>query len=275
MRAVEYENVATLWRDTEAFLSRDAANNTQALSAIARLLARGAHHDERYFAVRDDADETVVGAAVRVDSKTLFCSAMPEAAALLLGEFLNEHNVRLDGVVGECVVLDAFAKSFDHAHHVHGNMMLYQLMSGPNFGRAMGELRAVTMADVDLMVAWQRAFEIEVNMIRVPTPIEERVAASIKDGAPVFWIDDGVPVAMAGARKLPASSARIGPVYTPPALRGRGYAQAIVAAAGTHVARDEPRTIFLFTAAENPASNKAYQRIGYVHIADHAHWIFD
>ena len=268
-----------MWRDAEAFLSRDAANNTQALSAIARLLARGAQHDERYFAVTqcepDDATAAVVGAAVRVDSKTLFCLAMPEDAAGLLGEQMNVKKVSLDGVVGARGVLNVFTQAFGHAHHVHGNMMLYQLMSAPDFGRATGELRVVTMADVDLMIEWQRAFEIEVNMIKVPTPIAERVAASIKDGAPVFWIDDGVPVAMAAARKLPASSARIGPVYTPPELRGRGYAQAIVAAVGTHVARDAPRTIFLFTAAENPASNTAYQRIGYQHIADHAHWIFD
>lgn len=58
-------------------------------------------------------------------------------------------------------------------------------------------------------------------------------------------------------------------------LRGRGYAQAVTAAASAHVQRDGPRTVFLFTDAVNPASNKAYQRIGFVHIADHAHLLFD
>ena len=126
-----------------------------------------------------------------------------------------------------------------------------------------------------LLIEWHRAFEIEVGMIAVQTPIEERVALRIKNQQFILWMDEGKAVSMAGANPLPAASARIGPVYTPPALRGRGYAQAVTASASEHVQRDEPRTVFLFTDAINPASNKAYQRIGFMHLSDHAHLLFD
>jgi predicted GNAT family acetyltransferase len=132
-----------------------------------------------------------------------------------------------------------------------------------------------TVDDLDLLIEWHRAFEIEVGMIAVPTPLAERVALRINNQQLILWIDDGKVVSMAGANPLPAASARIGPVYSPPALRGRGYAQAVTAAAGEHVQRDHSRTVFLFTDAVNPASNKAYQRIGYVHQSDHAHLLFD
>jgi predicted GNAT family acetyltransferase len=275
VKVVECESAATMWRDAEALLCGDAANNTQLLGAITRLIERGAHRGERFFTVRDGLLASVVGAAIRVESHTLFCSEMSADAARFLARYLRSHDAALAGISGRTDALNAFTEAFGAAHHVHNDRMLYALRGEPNFGRAPGELRAVTLADIELLSQWYRAFEIEADIVPAETPLEQRVRMSILESAYSFWVVDGVPVAMAGARKLPAASARIGPVYTPPELRGRGYAQALTAAASEQVQHDGPRTVFLFTDASNPASNKAYQRIGFVHIADHTHVLFD
>jgi predicted GNAT family acetyltransferase len=274
MIVVEYSDAPTLWREAEAFLSRDPANNTHQLSAVKRILDLGARGGERFFAVRDDRD-VLTGSALVVDTQTLFLSLMAPDAVTALAAQLRDSEVRLAGVIGRQDLLDTFIASFAQSATVFVNLMLYQLEGAPDSGRASGDARLATMDDLSLLVNWHAAFEREVGMIKVPTPLQERVSRRIDDQQLSLWIVDGAVVSFAGANALPASSARVGPVYTPPELRGRGYAQAVTVAASLQVQRDEPRTVFLFTDASNPASNKAYQRIGFRHIADHAHWLFE
>ena len=273
MIVTEYADAPTLWREAEAFLSRDPANNTHQLSAIKRILDLGARGEERFFAVRNDHD-ALVGSAVVVDTQTLFLSVMSRDVVASLAAHLRDARARLAGVIGRQDMLDTFVATFAQPATVLVNLMLYRLEGDPDFGRATGGARLATMDDLSLLVDWHAAFEQEVGMIKVPTPLEERVTRRINDQQLSLWVDDGVVVSFAGANALPASSARIGPVYTPPEWRGCGYAQAVTAAASLQVQSDEPRTVFLFTDAINPASNKAYQRIGYQHIADHAHLLF-
>lgn len=276
MKVRELPDVAALWLAAEAFLSSDPANNTHQLSMAKRIMDLGARHGERFFVVyEDDAETALVASAIYVDTKALFLAVMPPDAAIALGQYLRAHEVFLSGVIGKCDVLEPFTQALARPYAKHVDLMLYQLMQSPDFGRAKGEVRVATTDDLALLVEWHRAFEQEVDMITVPTPLTERVARRIDDQRLIVWVDNGKRVSMAGANPLPAASARIGPVYTPPAFRGRGYAQAVTAAASEYVQRDCARTVFLFTDAVNPASNKAYQRIGFVHLADHAHWLFD
>ena len=272
MIVAEYADAPTLWREAEAFLSHDPANNTHQLSAIKRILDLGARGGERFFAVRQQ--DELVGSAVVVDTQTLFTSVMSGAVLTALAAHLRDAKVLLAGVVGRRDVLDAFTDSFGQPFSVHANLLLYRLEGNPAFGRASGNARLATMDDLQLLIDWHAAFELEVGMIAVPTPLLERVTRRIRDQQLTLWINDGATVSFAGANALPAASARVGPVYTPPELCGRGYAQAVVAAASAQVQNNEPRTVFLFTDAGNPASNKAYQRIGYRHIADHGHLLF-
>jgi predicted GNAT family acetyltransferase len=272
MKVVEHADAASLWRVAENFLAHDPANNTQQLSALMRVLDLGAKHNERFFSVA--TADRLQGCATCVDSKGLFLSVMPDEAAVALGDHLREQNIELAGVIGRRGTLGAFTPAYGRDYEVHVELLLYQLYGKPAFGGASGASRVATLNDLELLIEWHRAFENEVHMIDVPTPLEERVARRIRDEQIVLWTDDNEPVSFAGGNGLPAASARIGPVYTPPSLRGRGFAQAATAAASVHVQRDEPRTVFLFTDASNPASNVCYQRIGYRHIADHAHLLF-
>ena len=274
MTVVEYGAAPTLWREAEAFLSRDPANNTHQLSAIKRILDLGARGGERFFALHNDQG-TLTGSAVVVDTQTLFLSAMTGGLVSSLAAHLRDAKVHLAGVIGRQDVLDTFVTTFAQPATVLVNLMLYRLEGDPDFGRATGEARLATMDDLSQLVDWHAAFEHEVSMIKVPTPLEARVSRRINDRQLSLWVDNGAVVSFAGANALPASSARVGPVYTPPELRGRGYAQSVTAAASLQVQSDEQRNVFLFTDAVNPASNKAYQRIGYRHIADHAHWLFE
>jgi len=276
MNVRELADIDALWRAAEAYLASDPANNTHQLSAAKRIMELGAQHGERFFVVyADDTARELVASAISVDSKALFLATMPREAASTLARYLRANDAHLTGVIGKRDLLLPFTDSYARNFSTHVELMLYQLMKAPDYGRAGGHARIATADDCDLLIEWHRAFEIEVGMLNVPTPLQARVALRITNQQLILWIDGGRAVSMAGANPLPAASARIGPVYTPPADRGRGYAQAVTAAASEHVQRDAARTVFLFTDAINPASNTAYQRIGYVHQSDHAHLLFD
>ena len=83
-----------------------------------------------------------------------------------------------------------------------------------------------------------------------------------------LWEDGGRPVSLAGVGGLTPHGIRVGPVYTPPELRGRGYASNVVAGV-SQLQLDAGRTfVFLFTDLANPTANKIYQAIGYEPVID-------
>jgi predicted GNAT family acetyltransferase len=79
---------------------------------------------------------------------------------------------------------------------------------------------------------------------------------------------DGVPVAMAGRTAAVAGVVRVAPVYTPPALRRRGYGGAATVAVSRAALDGGASDVVLFTDLANPASNALYQRLGYRPVED-------
>jgi predicted GNAT family acetyltransferase len=78
---------------------------------------------------------------------------------------------------------------------------------------------------------------------------------------------------MVNARRTTPVSSRIGPVYTPPAHRGRGYAGALTAAVTDDLlAGGDPR-VTLFTDETNATSNALYARIGYRDVGAQGSWL--
>jgi len=77
-----------------------------------------------------------------------------------------------------------------------------------------------------------------------------------------------LPVSLAGRNRTAGGQARIGPVYTPPDLRGRGFGGAATAAITQAALDDGAEGVVLFTDLANPTSNTLYQRLGYRPISD-------
>ena len=102
------------------------------------------------------------------------------------------------------------------------------------------------------------------------------VDGGLRSGTRTFylWEHDGRPVSMAGVTGPTPHGIRVGPVYTPPAERGRGFGSALTAAASQAQLDDGRRFVFLFTDLDNPTSNKIYQAIGYEPVIDIDQWSF-
>jgi predicted GNAT family acetyltransferase len=75
---------------------------------------------------------------------------------------------------------------------------------------------------------------------------------------------DGRLAAMAGQRLAPTGFAEVSAVCTHPDFRGRGYAQALVAAVTRNI-HAEGRMPFLTSFESNTGAIRIYQQIGFVH----------
>lgn len=128
-----------------------------------------------------------------------------------------------------------------------------------------GALLAPLSADLrPIVVNWRAAYHIEV--LGTPEPeaaprAEKEFNGYLAANSHRVLLRDGAPVAMTGFNAALPEVVQIGGVYTPPALRGRGYARQAVA---LHLAEARAAGVsraVLFAA--NPAAVRAYQAIGF------------
>ncbi len=89
-----------------------------------------------------------------------------------------------------------------------------------------------------------------------------------------LWEDGGQPVSLAGFSGPTPTGIRIGPVYTPPELRRRGYATTLVADLSAWLLERGHRACFLYTDLANPTSNRIYVEIGYERVCDAMEFVF-
>jgi RimJ/RimL family protein N-acetyltransferase len=83
-----------------------------------------------------------------------------------------------------------------------------------------------------------------------------------------------VPVAYAALNAVLPDRVQIGGVWTPPALRGRGYARNVVAGALLAARETGVQRAILFTDTDNAAARAAYRSLGFARIGDYGIVIF-
>ena len=94
--------------------------------------------------------------------------------------------------------------------------------------------------------------------------IREALERAAGEGPFLFWIVNGRPVSMAVIVRRLKTSAAITGVYTPPGLRGRGYAGSATAAMVERIYTEGHKIACLYADQRNPASNRCYAKIGFM-----------
>lgn len=130
-----------------------------------------------------------------------------------------------------------------------------------------GTARVAGEADRALLARWHEQCARDVG--EDPARVVRTVDDALTFGGRTLWEVDGEPVAMAGRTAPGDGAVRIVAVYTPPALRGRGYAGAVTAAVVRAAQEGGAQDVLLFADLANPISNHLYQRLGFVPVTDH------
>jgi predicted GNAT family acetyltransferase len=138
---------------------------------------------------------------------------------------------------------------------------------------ARGHLRRPDEQELDLLRNWMERFAVETGTEGTDRA-ETMVRARLANDALMLW-DDGQPVCMVGMAGPVAGVARIGPVYTPPEHRNRGYASSAVAAFSRLALERGAGTCMLYTDLANPTSNRIYAALGYQRFAEWEEHLFE
>ena len=223
----------------------------------------------------------VVGAAIRTPPHNLIL-AQPsdERAVAALAHAIDDE---LPGVVGAIPEVDRFAAAWTVRHgraaSVVFDQRIYALTAVVPPAPVPGSMRLATVADRELALVWFRAFSGKCSIPATTTkpPLERRVDARLgpEDAGMALWELDGRPVSLAGFGGPTPNGIRIGPVYTPPELRGQGFGTAVTAAISQLLLERGRRFCFLYTDLANPTSNAIYLRIGYEPVCDSREVAFD
>ena len=265
-------------------LAQNPVQNT-VVTTVAERFSRGEKGSpgDWWLVVRDGRD--VVGAGMRTapfPPRPAFLLTMPDAAALLLARTLYERQESLAGVNGALPTVrlcaDELARLTGGTVEVAVHTRLFELLEVIPPAQPEGQLRAGSVEDCELAMAWFAAFMADADdqAGRPPgsspqeTPDRQSIMMRIESGWLWFWVNDaGDPVHLTSVGPVSFGVARLGPVYTPPEHRGRGYASAAVAQISQRILDQSARPC-LFTDQANPTSNRIYQAVGYRPVTDMA-----
>ena len=133
--------------------------------------------------------------------------------------------------------------------------------------------RLIKERDLDLLVQWRTAYRTG-SLGDADTPqLREQSRAdlerSMREGRTWVLEEQGRPVATTSFNACIAEAAQVGGVWTPPELRGRGYARAAVAASLIDARNGGIGKAILFTPQRNIPAQRAYRALGFQEIGDY------
>ncbi|WP_350280753.1 GNAT family N-acetyltransferase [Kribbella sp. HUAS MG21] len=176
-------------------------------------------------------------------------------------------------IEGEGEVAERFANAWAVAVgkqvEERGGVRLYRL-GRLRIPDVQGEARPAGKGDADLCAGWLTEMEQDEDARRGWTVArsadeDERVRVMIAQGRLWMLEAGGRPVAMAAHRPPQRGVVRLGPIYTPPEFRRRGYGAALTALVARNL---QPAEVCLRTDLGNPHSHGVYQQLGFETVAD-------
>lgn len=221
--------------------------------------------DVAFYSV--ERDGAIVGAALQTRPWPVQIAESTAEAARLLARAFATNEPPLAGVAGPDAAPEEFARAYGSERGVTYALEValgtFELTSVNELPEVAGRRVVASSEHAPLLQAWLGAFHDEATPQDPPLRGDAGERA-IATGRAHLWLDDNDrPVSYAFHNRDVEGWASVGPVYTPPEARGRGFATALVAAVSRGLLAEGRPGCTLFTNLANPTSNAIYERIGY------------
>ncbi|SNT14762.1 Predicted acetyltransferase, GNAT family [Streptosporangium subroseum] len=252
----------------EPWLLQDPVRNTVPLTVL-RGMRSGLWGDDLLMGWLERGGETVA-AVCQTAPHFLLLADIPLGTVQGLASQLIEAERAIPGISGPLPLAEAFAAAWWRPEAERCPERLYRLdslLAPPALSD--GASRTATEDDLELLVKWSEEFQAEAGSV-APADLTPLVVSRIGRRELVLWEVDGRPVAFAGVSLPIGGMSRVGPVYTPPEHRRKGYGAAVSHAVTAKALAEEAGEVLLFADLDNPTSNSIYQAIGYRPVADYA-----
>lgn len=270
MRTERYLTASRFLDEVGDFLREAEAENVLILG-VAQALANGeqAKSESPYFAAVFIGDRPVVAAFSNHSEKLGITRATHEGAVVRLVDDVVAARPALASIGGPEPTSGSFAAEYAArtGRRIDSRMgtRIHELTKVlPPTRVPPGAFRAAVGRDQPHLEPWVAEFLRDIGDQTDPAEV---VAERVQAGKLFVW-DDGGPVSMAAWTGKTANGARVNLVFTPVALRGKGYASATVAALSQHLLDSGNSFCSLYTDVANPISNAIYARMGYRPVAE-------
>jgi GNAT superfamily N-acetyltransferase len=167
--------------------------------------------------------------------------------------------------------LDSADVALDGAERLYA-LDLSQLVVPDPLSKGTVVCRPPRPEERDALCAWRLAYDMELLGATDSPSTRKRSAkfldAQIAEGNAWVAVVENTPVSLSAFNAALPDIVQLGGIYTPPALRGRGFAKSVVAAS-LLVARDRGASrAVLFTS--NPSAVRTYEAVGFSRIGDYS-----
>lgn len=266
-----FEDGASFAREAAGyFLADPFSSNVIAVQVDSVLKAiRNAGPQDRYWTVVEAG--RAVGIAMHTPPQNVFLARMSASAAAALAQSLAATWQRLPGATGEVQSLRAFVEEWTRLTGQRSSldvtMRMYRLAELDVPEGVEGDGRPAVEGDIAVVADWLQAFHDEAQRHAPNQALTALARQRVQAGQFRLWEDHQEPVSLAGFSPPAAGVSRVGPVYTPPPRRRRGYGAAVTAEATGAAIEAGAEHVVLYADLANPTSNAIYQAIGYR--ADH------
>jgi predicted GNAT family acetyltransferase len=281
VKVVTYSDAEQFLQETRVALESNEAANSLMLGLCGRII----EHPERFKAEPRlwsvaDTQGPVLAALITPPHNLLVYhhrGSLREGANALV-DSVRRGAWQVPGVFGPSeaaqAVVHAWAGATGSPARLAGLQRAYELRQVAVPRPERGNLRPATEQDFDLAAAWTYAFHHEIfgqtDRERPRQATQVRIAA----GDIFLWDRDGRPVSMAMRNRPTRHGITVSLVYTPPELRGRGYATACVGELSRLLLDSGWDFCALFADLANPTANGIYRRVGYQPVCDYVEFRF-
>lgn len=227
----------------------------------------------------------VIGAVAHCWNGMVAIQADAHAGELVV-DVVRRSGRRVAGLLGElarvaaartALGLDAAAVTMDSDETLM-SLSLDRLAVPPALRDGVVRGRRAEPRDRELLIAWRTAYGLETELQQTAAEAEERAASTVdamlaQADRPIWLVEhDGAPVATCAHNAVLPDSVQIGGVFTPPALRGRGHARAVVAASLIDARATGATRAILFTPRADAVA--AYRAVGFAAIGHYGIVLF-
>ena len=272
MKLNRFQDAKEFYSRTQEYLLEKEFINSLLLRIGKIFVDRPKTYKEPPYLATVERDNNIVAVAIKTPQRNLILSDVQDLTALEnIAEDIHKNEGEIPGVTGLTKETQTFAKIWENltgqSYKISMHLRIHKLEKVQLINKATGHLRLATCSDRDLLLFWIKAFYQEAAG-SISANINKEVDRYLKEKNVYFWQDNNKSVSFASGSRSTLNCVNIGPVYTPPEYRRKGYATSMVADLSQMLLDKGFKYCLLFTDLANPTSNNIYRKIGYQPVSD-------
>ncbi len=276
MRIVVHQSPREYWDAALPMLLEREAENCLAIGIAHFLVHEQPDAKCPLFSVQEG--ERTLAAGWLTPRHPLGLTELPPEAVPLVVDLAQQLGAPVSAVVAPAATASSFSDAWQRARgctiQKEISQRIFQATTIVRAAPVPGTFRQATDAERGLLEDWHHAFMVECHLGDDRQAAAEFSRQGIATGSRYVWAVGTELVSMVGFGGPTPNGIRVNWVYTPPELRGRGYASAVVAAMSQKLLDEGRKFCFLYTDLSNPTSNSIYQKLGYRPVCDSMHITF-